>query len=69
VGINLASVQMVKQHLVGAGFTPARIEVRYLEIPQIRINPGRFSSHHPTFIVICVICEICGLKLYPLLEG
>ena len=26
------------------------------------IIPGRFSNLHPTFIVICVICEICGLK-------
>jgi class 3 adenylate cyclase len=27
------------------------------------IKPGRFRNHYRTFIVICVICEICGLKV------
>jgi hypothetical protein len=34
-GINPAPTQQVKETLVGAGFTPARIGCLYLEIAQI----------------------------------
>jgi hypothetical protein len=28
------------------------------------IKPGGFRNLHLTFIIICVICEICGLKMH-----
>jgi hypothetical protein len=37
-GINPAPAQRVGQRLVGAGFTPARIECAYLQIAQIRLH-------------------------------